>query len=111
MLTPAEVRVLREGLGVTAEWLAAHVGVQTRAVQRWESGARAINPAAVEALLVLEQRAADQVAERVEAFRGALAPVLSLEDGGGGDWPAGWLRMVAFRVRQEVPALRVVPSP
>ena len=109
-LTAAEVRAIREGLGVTAEWLADHLDIQTRTVQRWESGANAIKPLAVEALLVLEQQAADQVAEHVEAYakRPGLPSVLAIDDQGRDAWPSGWQRMIAFRVRQQVPGLRII---
>lgn len=111
-LTAAEVRTLREGLGVTAEWLADHLDVQTRTVQRWESGANAIKPFAVDALLMLESQASDQVAEHVAALRGSrLPPVLVVEDGQDvADWPPGWQRMIAFRVRQELTGLRIVDA-
>lgn len=109
VLSAAEVRTLREGLGVTADWLADHLDVQTRTVQRWESGANAIKQFAVDALLMLESQAADQVAEHVNAMAGSqLPPVLAIEDTGHADWPAGWQRMIAFRVRQAVPGLRIV---
>lgn len=111
-LTPAEVRALREGLGVTAEWIAEHLGIQTRTVKRWEAGANAIKPFAVEALLSLESQAADQVAEHVATLRADadLPPLLAIEDGADNAscWPPGWQRMIAFRVRQEIPGLRIV---
>lgn len=110
-LTPAELRAIRAGLGLTAEWLADHVGVRVRAVQRWESGVSPIREGIVDAVLLLEQQAAEQVAEEVEVLRSqrpGLPPVLAIEDGGPGDWPAGWQRQIAFRVRQQVPGMRIV---
>lgn len=111
-LTAAEVRAIREGLGVTADWLADHLGVQTRTVQRWEAGANQVKPFAVDAVLMLESQATEQVAEHVEALRGSrLPPVLAIEDTEHGeDWPHGWQRMIAFRVRQQVPGLRIVDA-
>jgi len=113
-LTAAEVRAIREGLGVTAEWLADHIGVQTRTVQRWESGANEIKPFAAEAILTLEALAAEQVADHLAAFtssRPGMPPLLAIEDTGGlDDWPSGWQRMIAFRVRQQVPGLHIVDA-
>lgn len=110
-LTAAEVRTIREGLGVTADWLADHLGIQIRTVQRWEAGQNTIKPFAVEALLTLEGQAAEQVAEHVAALTGTkLPPVLAVEDTCSPDWPAGWQRMIAFRVRQEIPGLRIVDT-
>src|SRR5690606_40083818 len=37
-MTPAEFRVVREFLGLTPEWLAAHLGVSGRTVRHWEQG-------------------------------------------------------------------------
>lgn len=111
-LSPAEVRAILEGLGVTDEWFANHVGVRIRAVQRWKSGVSPINPAATEALLTLEATAAEHVAEHAETFhaRPSLPPVLAITDISSDDWPPGWQRMIAFRVRQEVPGLRIVDT-
>lgn len=114
-LTAAEVRAIREGLGITAEWLADHLGVQTRTVQRWESGQNQVKPFAVEALLLLEAEAAKQVRAHLEAFAGPcpdFPAVLDIDDSRQRHdaWPAGWQRMIAFRVRQETPALRIIES-
>lgn len=111
-LTPAEVRCIREGLGVTAEWLADHLGVRTRTVQRWESGANPIPEFAVDALALLEADAAEQVRHHIDAFTGArpgVPLVLAVDDASSAeDWPVGWLRMVAFRTRQQIPGLRII---
>lgn len=108
-LTAAEVRTIREGLGVTAEWLADHLGIQTRTVQRWEAGHTRIAAFAADELALLEAQAAEQVAAHVEAFTGARVPaVLAIDDTGPDAWPAGWQRRIAFRVRQEVPGLRIL---
>jgi len=112
-LTAAEVRTIREGLGVTAEWFAAQIGVTPRTVQRWESGESEIKPSAAEAILTLEADAAEQVAVHLAAFTSSrsMPPVLVVEDMGRvDDWPPGWLRMVAFRVRQRLPGLRIVDA-
>ncbi|NLE82351.1 MAG: helix-turn-helix domain-containing protein [Rhodococcus sp.] len=108
-MTAAEFRAIRAGLGVTAEWVADHVGVRVRAVQRWESGVSQMKPGVIEAILMLEAQAADQVAEEVETMSGSRMPVFVIEDNGGDDaWPAGWQRQIAFRVRQQVSGVRIV---
>src|SRR5688500_18402218 len=48
---PALLRALREARGVTQDGWAALLGVSRTTVQRWESGARAPDPGAEEALL------------------------------------------------------------
>lgn len=108
-LTAAEVRTIREGLGVTAEWLADHLGIQTRTVQRWEAGHTRIADFAVDELALLQIQAGEQVAAHVDAFTGSTAPaVLAIDDTGPDAWPAGWQRRIAFRVRQEIPGLRII---
>lgn len=110
-LTAAEVRAIRAGLGVSAQWLADHCGVRTRSVQRWESGERAVPKFAADALALLEAAAAEQVAAHVAVFDPAsVPPVLAIADGGGDCWPAGWQRMIAWRVRQQVPGLRIIDA-
>ncbi|GAA4391770.1 helix-turn-helix domain-containing protein [Tsukamurella soli] len=127
-LTAAEVRAIREGLGVTAEWLANHLGVQTRTVQRWESGQSAVKPFAVAAIRRLEAHAEEEVRRLTEAYLrdGSKHAVLFIEAGGVDsvqdapmsglramveDGPSGWQRMIAFRVRQQIPGLRIIDTP
>lgn len=108
----AEVRAIRQGLGVTAEWLASYLNVQTRTVQRWESGQNEVKSFAAEAIHMLEADADRQVEAHVHAIKAVPpsgAPVMVIEDvGHKNDWPAGWQRMIAFRVRQQIPTLRIV---
>lgn len=109
-MTAAEFRAIRAGLGVTCKWLAAHVGVRTRAVQRWEAGTSGIKTDIADAILILEAEAAEQVARHVAAFTDHHpTPVMVIEDTGHpDDWPPGWQRQIAFRVRQQVPGLRII---
>lgn len=51
MMTSAELKTLRESLGLTAQWLANNAGVRLRTLQYWESG-RVPVPADVADLLV-----------------------------------------------------------
>lgn len=37
-MTPAELKTIRESLGLTAQWLADRAGVLQRSVQYWEAG-------------------------------------------------------------------------
>lgn len=97
-MTAAEVRVIRAGLGLTADWLAQHLGVRVRAVQRWEAGTSTVRPEIADRIRALEAEADRQVAERLAGLADT-DPVLPVHDGGPGVWPAGWARMIAFRVR------------
>ena len=41
-MTPAELKTLRESLGLTLNWMAEQTGVKLRSVQYWESGERSV---------------------------------------------------------------------
>lgn len=43
MMTPEELKKVREALGLTQAELAHHMGVAANTVARWEQGARAIS--------------------------------------------------------------------
>jgi len=94
-MTPTEWRMIREGLGLTAEWIAGHLDIATRTVERWEAGTIPVPAFAAQAIEELEAEAAAAVDAGVAA-RGATRVVT----GGRGDMPARWQRAIAFRVRQ-----------
>ncbi|MDH5217470.1 MAG: DUF1870 family protein [Gammaproteobacteria bacterium] len=50
ILNAAELKTIRESLGLTSQWLADQVGVRLRTVQYWESGRNSV-PQDVEELL------------------------------------------------------------
>jgi DNA-binding transcriptional regulator YiaG len=55
-MTPATVRRIRRGLGLTQTELAERVGVQRNTVTRWEMGALAVPPTARILLAMLAQQ-------------------------------------------------------
>lgn len=67
-MTPAELKTLRESLGLPVQWLAEQAGVQRRSVEYWESGRSRVPDDVAERLLALDQQFA-------EATRQALAVV------------------------------------
>jgi DNA-binding XRE family transcriptional regulator len=113
-LTSADLKVRREALGISQDWLARQVGVQDRTVRRWEAGEFAI-PADVWEVLEFGESMADEILE-------AVCEILQdLEEGAvdGIDltvyptserlwrahpefapWPASWHRGVCARVRE-----------
>lgn len=99
-MTPAEFRMVREYLGLTGEQLAAELDVSLRSLRRWEHGHSPVPDGVREAMEALEARAAGEVGRLVAALRDAPEVVLQIPD-------AGWWRMVAARVAQEVPGLTV----
>lgn len=108
-MTPAELRALRESMGLTVRALAAAVGVGERAVDRWErghsrparrhaarlEGLRAYTDAAVESLSTEDPILTYRTTEE---FHAAEPP---------GEWvlPASWHRMVAWRAAQDTGAV------
>jgi DNA-binding transcriptional regulator YiaG len=50
-MTPAELKTMRESLGLSINWLAERAGVSPRSAQYWESGERSV-PSDVEELLI-----------------------------------------------------------
>ena len=108
-LTAAEFRIAREDLGLTAEWLAARLGVQLRTVRRWEHGDRAVSAAVADEVGALTDYADEQIEAWVARLLDVPEPVLVIPESGERDgWPAGWWRALAARVVEQVPGLRVV---
>lgn len=115
-MTRAELRVVREALGLTGDWLAAHLGVSPRTVRHWEAGRYAIPDGVRLELERMEAVAAGVVEEGVKRLRDAPEPTLAVyasdEDvraaHADSPWPAAWHRAVAYRIALEVPGLSIV---
>lgn len=67
-MTPAELKTLRESLGLSAQWLADRSGVLQRSVQYWEAGRSRVPDDVAELILRID-------AQFAEATRQALAVV------------------------------------
>ncbi|MER5355730.1 DUF1870 family protein [Kitasatospora sp. NPDC002551] len=119
-MQPAELRVVREYLGLTGDWLAAHLQVSGRTVRAWEAGRHPIPDAVRLEVEALEQHTAE--------FVGAAAARLAGIDDPGvwtyrsddeyhaahpeSFFPAAWHRAVVARIAYEVPGLRIAyPAP
>lgn len=114
-MTDAELRVVREYLGLTPEWLADHLGVSARTVRHWEAGKYAIPDGVRLEVEDLEVRTGQFV-------DGVIAQFMDMPDPGVITYrtdaeyhaahpeipfPASWHRAVVARVAQEVPALAI----
>lgn len=114
-MSPAEFRVVREYLGLTGDWLAAHLGVSPRTVRHWEQAKYAIPDGVRLEIEDLEQRTAEFVTGCVQqildtpdpevvTYRAdAEVPALPAAP----RFPASWHRAVVARIAQEVPGLRI----
>ncbi|MFJ9420732.1 helix-turn-helix domain-containing protein [Streptomyces sp. NPDC101249] len=117
-MTPAELRVVREFLGLTPEWLGGHLNVSARTVRHWEAGKYAIPDGVREEVEDLEARTGEFVSGIVGQLLDIPDPVIvTYRDDDEYraahpeiPFPASWHRAVIARVAQEVPALGITYS-
>lgn len=119
-MTPAELKTIRESLGLSCPQLAALLGVTERSVRHWEDEKYPIPgavPDAIESIARDSDAHADALAARL---RGAPEPLLTVYRSDAdyhhadpaSPYPASWHRAVAAQVRREIPGLRLAfPSP
>ncbi|WP_440581081.1 helix-turn-helix domain-containing protein [Streptomyces sp. PT19] len=114
-MTPAELRVVREYLGLTPEWLASHLNITGRQVRNWEQGKTPIPDAHRLEIRNLER----YTGEFVSAVRDHLMDlpdphVITYRNDAeyhaahtGVRFPASWHRAVIARVAQEIRGLTI----
>jgi len=118
-MTPAELRMVRDYLGLTADWLAARLGVSARTVRHWEAGRYPIPDGVrqeVEHLEELTAQAVHDTAARlmdipepwVVTYRSDAEYAAVHPEAG---WPASWHRHLLARIAERVTGLRVVYAP
>ncbi|MFJ2217730.1 helix-turn-helix domain-containing protein [Streptomyces sp. NPDC101062] len=114
-MTPAELRVVREYLGLTPEWLTTHLNITGRQVRNWEQGKTPIPDAHRLEIQNLERYTGNFVSAvsdhlmdlpdpgvityRNDAEYHAAHPEVR--------FPASWHRAVIARVAQEVHGLTI----
>lgn len=114
-MTPAEFKVVREFLGLTGDWLAAHLGVSPRTVRHWEQGKYAIPDGVRLAIEDLERLTGEFIGKAVESLMDLPEPGIvtyrdDVEYHGAhpeSGYPASWHRAVCARIAQEVPGLSI----
>lgn len=114
-MTDAELRMVREFLGLTTRWLAEHFGVAERTVHRWESGDTPVPDDVREEMERLEAVTAATVTATIEALHDVRDVEIQTyrtdrdyrRHHPEQPWPASWHRAVVARVAQEVPGLVV----
>jgi hypothetical protein len=112
-MTDAELKVVREYLGLSLQWLADHLAVSLRTVQHWEQGKYAIPDGVRLAVESLESVAGQQVTASVEMLNDAPDAVMAIPRTESDcppecPWPPSWHRAIAARIAQEVPGLSIV---
>lgn len=114
-MTPAEFRVVREFLGLTGDWLAAHLHVSPRTVRHWEAGTYPIPDGVRLAIEDLETQTGEFVGGCVDKLMDLPDPVVvtyrsDMEYRAASPevpFPASWHRAVVARIAQEVPGLSI----
>ncbi|SFD14680.1 helix-turn-helix domain-containing protein [Streptomyces aidingensis] len=114
-MTPAELRVVREFLGLSVDWLAAHLRVTGRTVRHWEAGTYVIPDGVRLEIEDLERRTGEFVSGLITALMDMPEPgVITYRDDTEYHkahpeipFPASWHRAVVARVAQEVPGLAI----
>lgn len=115
-MTPAELKVIREALGLTGDALAALHHVSPRTVRHWEQGRYTIPEGVVAEVLRLEARADSTAAEIVTELQDQPDPSMTVYRDDAAfhaahpdlePYPAAWHRAVAYRVRRRLPHVRI----
>src|SRR5690606_10777388 len=126
MLTAAEFKTLREHLGIPGEWLARRFGVSDRSVRHWDSGKYPV-PERISRWLRWLAEATEAtvagIAEHLETSPESERLLVTYRndeelDAGAAagrhrglypdDLPAAWQRVMAARVAERVPGLRLI---
>ena len=111
-----ELKMVREWLAVSGDWLASHLDVTPRTVRHWEAGKYAIPDGVRLEVEHLEALTAQAVTAGVEALMDTPEPAVVTyysdtqyeEHEPGTMWPATWHRRFVARIAQEVPGLVIV---
>lgn len=114
-MTAAELRVTREFLGLTPEWLAEHLEVSARTVRHWEAGKYAIPDGVRLEVEDLEARTTGFIGGIVEKLMDIPDPVVVTYRSDAEyeaahpeiEFPASWHRAVIARVAQDVSGLGI----
>lgn len=114
-MSGAELRCLREWLGLTTRWLADRLGVAERSVHRWESGDSPIPRGVADGVLALSEQTYEILNGLIEQLLDTVDPVVITYRTDAdyqahhpeGDWPASWHRALCARIADEVPGLRI----
>lgn len=105
-MSAAEFRITRERLGLSTDTLSNRFDVHLRTIRRWEHGHSPVPDGIRDELQDLTTEATRQVAHLVAALEDTDQPTLTIPDRDT-DWPASWWRMIAGRVTDQLPTVRV----
>lgn len=114
-MTSAHLRILRESLGLGRMEFATLIGTRSKTVTNWEQGHSNIPPGAFRDALQLCEEMQHIVDAMVVEYKDQEQPVLRTyatdeafrAANPGTRYPASWHRMIAARVLDRVPQLRI----
>lgn len=115
-MDPAELRMVREYLGLTNEVLAGILGIRNDTVRRWETGRDPIPYRIREEIEAIEERTAVAVGELIDVLNDAGDPVVGIYPSDAdlhaarpdmSHLSARWWRHVVARACQEVPGVQI----
>ncbi len=118
-MTPAEIRSIREHLGLSQEEFADVLNIDVRSVRRWETGQQDIHAGNAAAIRKIVDITATNVRQLVIELRGQPHPTLVTYQSDADMWahrpalvpfPARWHRIIAARVAELVPNLTITYS-
>lgn len=98
-MTPAEVKCLREAMGLPTKWLAIRWSVAEFSVKRWETG-RALPPDLEADLLDLKALFDRTVAEAAATPGDGCLLVPRTDRDAEGGFPSAWYRAIAYRAAE-----------
>ena len=82
-MTPADLKIRREALGLSGEQLAARCGIQSRSVRRWEAGFTPVPDFVEDVLLEIEvftdRLVAGSIAEATAQFAASPDDVIEIQ--------------------------------
>lgn len=112
-MTDAELRTIREHLGLTTRWVADHLGVAERSVHRWESGERDVPDGVRRQLEQWEIDTATTIDRAVIGLMDLPDPAVATyrsdehyrQHEPDALWPALWHRATIARIAERVPGL------
>lgn len=114
-MTPAELKAMREYLGLSTAWIAEHLVIGERRLQRMESGQEQIPAVVVELIDAIQAETADLVKRMSATYRrqvkaSAGDPVLlptfrtdQYSQAAGLTYPSRWHRHLAARIADSCP--------
>lgn len=105
-MSAAEFRMVREALGLTTDWIAAHLNIALRTVRRWEHGHSPIPDGVRVEMENLEATWADEVNRIIGELENATDLVLTIPQHDAA-MPAAWWRSIAHRAASIIPGVHV----